>query len=242
MSRPNDRDHDEARYAEVILVPNAAQLRRRLPPLLAGIVGIGIGIGLSVRAELGLAPWDVLHQGLSKVTGISIGMIVILVGIVVLLAWIPLRQKLGIGTVINTLTVGLVADATLAIVPHVHAMVARVPMFVFALLAFGLGGGLYIGAGLGPGPRDGLMTGLAARGHSIRAVRTGIELIVLLAGWLLGGTVGLGTVLYALGIGPLAHVFVPRLTVQPPRVPDRKAAELPGAAMRQPTYETARRR
>jgi uncharacterized membrane protein YczE len=210
MTRGNDRDHDEARYAEVILVPNAAQLRRRLPPLLAGIVGIGIGIGLSVRAELGLAPWDVLHQGLSKVTGISIGVIVILAGIVVLLAWIPLRQKLGIGTVINTLTVGLVADATLAVVPDVHAMVVRVPMFVVALLAFGLGGGLYIGAGLGPGPRDGLMTAITKRGYRLWKVRTAIECSALVAGFLLGGSVGVGTVVIALTLGPLTHFALRR--------------------------------
>jgi uncharacterized membrane protein YczE len=210
MWRHNDRDHDEARYAEVILVPNAAQLRRRLPPLLAGIIGIGIGIGLSVRAELGLAPWDVLHQGLSKVMGISIGVIVILVGIVVLVAWIPLRQKLGIGTVINTLTVGLVADATLAVVPDVHAMVVRVPMFVFALLAFGLGGGLYIGAGLGPGPRDGLMTAITKRGYRLWKVRTAIECSALAAGFLLGGSVGVGTVVIALTLGPLTHFALRR--------------------------------
>jgi uncharacterized membrane protein YczE len=210
MSRPNDRDHDEARYAEVILVPSAAQLRRRLPPLLAGILGIGVGIGLSVRAELGLAPWDVLHQGISKVTGISIGNVVILVGIVVLVAWIPLRQKLGIGTVINTLTVGLVADATLALVPPVHAMVVRIPMFTFALLAFGLGGGLYIGAGLGPGPRDGLMTGITRRGYRLWKVRTAIECSALVLGFLLGGSVGIGTVLIALTLGPLTHFALRR--------------------------------
>jgi uncharacterized membrane protein YczE len=210
MSRRGDQDNDEARYAEVILVPSAAQLRRRLPPLLAGIVGIGIGIGLSVRAELGLAPWDVLHQGLSKVTGISIGDIVILVGIVVLFAWIPLHQKLGIGTVINTLTVGLVADATLAVVPHVHAMAERVPMFAFSLLAFGLGGGLYIGAGLGPGPRDGLMTAITKRGYRLWKVRTAIECSALVLGFVLGGNVGVGTVLIALTLGPLTHFALRR--------------------------------
>jgi uncharacterized membrane protein YczE len=190
----------------VLLFPGAAELRRRVPPMLAGIVAIGLGIGLSVRADLGLAPWDVFHQGLADVTGISIGVIVILVGVAVLLAWFPLHQRAGIGTVVNTLLVGLVADATIALVPHVELLVVRVALLVAALLCFGLGGGLYIGAGLGPGPRDGLMTAITARGLRLWKVRTAMELSVLVAGFALGGTVGIGTVVIALSLGPLTHV------------------------------------
>jgi uncharacterized membrane protein YczE len=202
--------HDEARYADVLLVPSARELRRRLPPCLAGIAGIGIGIGLSVRADVGLSPWDVLHQGLSEVTGLSIGVVVILVGILVLLAWIPLRQRPGLGTVINTLAVGLVADATLALVPHIESLAVRIPLFVVALLCFGIGGGLYIGSGLGPGPRDGLMTAITARGFRLWKVRTVIECSALVVGFLLGGHVGAGTVVIALTLGPLTHVALRR--------------------------------
>jgi uncharacterized membrane protein YczE len=198
--------HHDARYAEVIVVPSATELRRRLPPLLVGIAAIGIGIALSVRAELGLAPWDVLHEGLAEVTGLSIGVVVILVGLLVLLAWVPLRQRAGIGTVVNTLTVGAVADATLLLIPDVDPLAVRVALLAGALLCFGLGGGLYIGAGLGPGPRDGLMTAITARGFRLWKVRTAIECSALAAGFALGGTVGVGTVLIALGLGPLTHV------------------------------------
>jgi uncharacterized membrane protein YczE len=144
--RDPEPQHDDARYADVLLFPNFAQLRRRLPPLLIGIVGIGVGIALSVRAELGLSPWDVLHQGIANQTNMAIGTVVILVGFVVLLAWIPLRQRLGIGTIINTITVGLVADATLSVLPHLHLIVVRIAVFIAALLCLGIGGGLYIGA------------------------------------------------------------------------------------------------
>lgn len=202
--------NDDGRFAEVLLAPDRAELRRRLPPLLGGIVAIGIAIGLSVRSELGVAPWDVLHQGLADVTGVSFGAVVVIVGLLVLLTWIPLRQRPGIGTLVNTLSIGFVADATLAIVPEVESLAARVAFLVLATLTFGIGGGLYIGAGLGPGPRDGLMTGLAARGHRLWVVRTALEVSVLVAGWLLGGTVGVGTVLIALTLGPLTHAALER--------------------------------
>jgi uncharacterized membrane protein YczE len=202
--------HDEARFADVLLVPSLAQLRRRLPACLAGIASIGIGIGLSVRAELGLAPWDVLHQGIADQTGISIGVVVIAVGIVILLAWVPLRQKPGLGTIINTLVIGLIADATLAVVPHVEPLATRIPLFAVALLCFGLGGGLYIGSGLGPGPRDGLMTAITARGFRLWKVRTVIECSALGVGFLLGGSVGFGTVVIALALGPLTHIALHR--------------------------------
>lgn len=207
---PRGGASDDARYAEVLLFPDAAQLRRRLPPLLLGIACIGLGIACSVRADLGLAPWDVFHQGVADALDVSIGAVVIGVGIVVLLAWIPIRQRPGLGTLVNTLTVGLVVEVALAWIPEPEAMGWRVALLAAALGAFGLGGGLYIGAGLGPGPRDGLMTGLAARGHRVWVVRTVLELSVLAVGAALGGSVGAGTVLIAFAIGPLTHVALRR--------------------------------
>jgi uncharacterized membrane protein YczE len=143
-----------------------------------------------------------------------VGTWVVIVGALVLLLWIPLRQRPGFGTLNNVILIGLVIDLVLATVPPVHGIGLRLTVMCAGVVLNGIATGLYIGAGLGPGPRDGLMTGLAARGHSIRVVRTGIELTVLLTGWLLGGTVGLGTVVYALGIGPIAHVSIPRLTIR----------------------------
>jgi uncharacterized membrane protein YczE len=165
-------------------------------------------------AGLGVDPWDVLHQGLSRQFGLGVGTWVVIVGVLVLLLWIPLRQRPGLGTLCNVIVIGLVIDAVLATVPPVHGLPAQLAVMLSGVVLNGVATGLYIGAGLGPGPRDGLMTGLAARGHSIRVVRTGIEVTVLLTGWLLGGTVGLGTVVYALDIGPIAHLSIPRLAIQ----------------------------
>jgi uncharacterized membrane protein YczE len=184
-------------------------MRVRLAQLYGGLVLYGISSSLLVLAGLGLDPWDVFHQGLSRTFGLAIGTWAIIVGVVVLLLWIPLRQRPGIGTVSNVILIGLTMNVVLGHVHPPHAMVARVACLVFGIFLNGVATGAYIGAGLGPGPRDGLMTGLAARGHSIRVVRTGLEVTVLATGWLLGGTVGVGTVLYALAIGPLAHVFIP---------------------------------
>jgi uncharacterized membrane protein YczE len=184
-------------------------VRIRLAQLFGGLVLYGVSSSLLVLAGLGLDPWDVFHQGLARHSSLAIGTWAILVGIAVLLLWIPLRQRPGIGTVSNVILVGLTMDLVLGHVHAPHAMAARVACLVCGVFLNGVATGAYIGAGLGPGPRDGLMTGLAARGHSIRVVRTGIELTVLVIGWRLGGTVGVGTVLYALAIGPLAHVFVP---------------------------------
>jgi uncharacterized membrane protein YczE len=184
-------------------------VRVRLAQLYAGLVLYGISSSLLVLARLGLDPWDVFHQGLARHTPLAIGTWAILVGVVVLVLWIPLRQRPGIGTLSNVVLVGATMDVVLGHVHSPHAMTARIACLVGGVFLNGVATGAYIGAGLGPGPRDGLMTGLAARGHSIRVVRTGIELTVLATGWLLGGTVGVGTVLYALSIGPLAHVFVP---------------------------------
>ena len=185
------------------------RMRLRLAQLYAGLLLYGVSSSLLVLAGLGLDPWDVFHQGLSRTFGLAIGTWAILIGVVVLVLWIPLRQRPGIGTLSNVVLVGGTMDVVLGLVHAPHAMAARVACLVCGVFLNGIATGAYIGAGLGPGPRDGLMTGFAARGHSIRVVRTGIELTVLATGWLLGGTVGVGTVVYALAIGPLAHVFVP---------------------------------
>ena len=189
---------------------------RRLGQLFAGLVLFGASTALMVAAGLGLASWDVLHQGLARHTGLPLGRIVIIVGAAVLLAWIPLRQRPGIGTAANVVVVGLAADATLAVLPAPHALAPRYALLLGGILLNGVATGLYVGAGLGPGPRDGLMTGLSARtGRSLRRTRTGIEVAVLAAGWLLGGTVGVGTVLFAAAIGPLAQFFITRFDLDP---------------------------
>ena len=198
---------------------------RRLTQLYAGLVLYGVSDAMLLLAGLGVDPWDVFHQGLSRRFGLGVGTWAVIVGAVVLLLWIPLRQRPGFGTLSNVLVVGLVIDAVLAVASTPHALAARAALMVGGVVLNGIATGAYIGAGLGPGPRDGLMTGLAARGHSIRVVRTGIELTVLGVGAALGGTVGVGTVVYALGIGPLAHVFVPLLRIEPrPAVPAREPA------------------
>jgi uncharacterized membrane protein YczE len=184
-------------------------VRLRLVQLYAGLVLYGISSSLLVLAGLGLDPWDVFHQGLSRTFGLAIGTWAILVGGAVLLLWIPLRQRPGIGTVSNVVLIGLTMNVVLGHVHAPHTLSVRIACLLCGVLLNGIATGAYIGAGLGPGPRDGLMTGLAARGHSIRVVRTGLEVTVLVTGWLLGGTVGVGTVVYALAIGPLAHVFIP---------------------------------
>ncbi len=184
-------------------------MRVRLAQLYGGLVLYGVSSSLLVLAGLGLDPWDVFHQGLSRTFGLAIGTWAIIVGVVVLLFWIPLRQKPGLGTLSNVVLVGLTMNVVLGQVSPPHLLSVRIACLLCGVLLNGIATGAYIGAGLGPGPRDGLMTGLAARGHSIRVVRTGLELTVLAVGWLLGGTVGVGTVVYAVAIGPLAHVFIP---------------------------------
>ncbi|MFE9258053.1 YitT family protein [Streptomyces sp. NPDC006879] len=189
--------------------PRSPQLPRRLVQLYAGLVLYGASSALMVRAGLGLDPWDVFHQGLAERLGLSIGMVSIAVGALVLLLWIPLRQRPGLGTVSNVFVIGLCVDATLALVPPPHGLPAQGCMLAVGILLNGASCGLYIAACFGPGPRDGLMTGLHRRtGRSLRLVRTGIEVTVLAAGFALGGTVGVGTVLYAVAIGPLAQFFL----------------------------------
>ncbi|MFD9498262.1 YitT family protein [Streptomyces sp. NPDC060035] len=182
---------------------------RRLIHLFVGLALYGASAALLVRAGLGLEPWGVLHQGLARRTGISIGVVSIIVGAVVLLLWIPIRQRPGLGTVSNVFAVGIAMDTTLALVPDVHGLGARIPVMAAGIVLNGLATGLYISARFGPGPRDGLMTGLnRLTGRSIRLVRTAIEVVVVLTGFLLGGSLGAGTVLYALAIGPLAQFFL----------------------------------
>ena len=198
------------------MFPSGRELVRRLPPTLVGITLISVGITLSVRAHLGLAPWDVFHQGLSKRTGVSLGWVIVLVGFVVLLAWIPLRQRLGIGTIINTIMVGTLTKVFLPHVGTPDLMIVRIPMFLGAVAAFGIGGGLYIGAALGPGPRDGLMTAITARGYRLWIVRTIMEVSVLVVGWLLGGGVGVGTAILAFSLGPATHFAIQRFHLPVP--------------------------
>jgi uncharacterized membrane protein YczE len=183
---------------------------RRLAQLFLGLTTYGFATALMVRSGLGLNPWDVLHQGLDERTSLTFGSVVILTGLIVLILWIPLRQKPGIGTVSNVILIGLAADLGLRIIPVAVDLPIRAAMLFIGILFLGIATSAYIGAGLGPGPRDGLMTGLARRsGWSVALVRTTIELSVLALGWWLGGAVGLGTLLYAIAIGPLIQATLP---------------------------------
>ncbi|MFD3741792.1 YitT family protein [Streptomyces sp. NPDC058629] len=217
-------------------------LTRRLVQLYVGLTLYGASSALLVRAELGLEPWGVLHQGLTELTGISIGVVSIIVGAIVLLLWIPLRQRPGLGTVSNVFVVGLAMDGTLALVGDLDGFGVRIPVMALGILLNGVATGLYIAARFGPGPRDGLMTGLnGATGRSIRLVRTAIEVAVVVTGFLLGGSLGAGTVLYALAIGPLAQLFLrvfalpapatATVTPAPPAGPDPVATPPSGQAI-----------
>ena len=193
-------------------------MTRRLVQLFVGLALYGVSLAFLLRAGLGLAPWDVLHQGLAGLLGATVGQMVIAVSFVVLLLWIPLRERPGFGTIANALLVGAFVDLTLLGLEDAAGWPARIGLLAAGIALNGLATALYIGASLGSGPRDGLMTGLVRRtGRSVRVVRTSLELSVLVVGWLLGGTVGIGTVLYAVAIGPLAHALLPLLTVGPPR-------------------------
>ena len=213
------------------------RLTRRLVQLYLGLVAYGLSMAMMIRSRLGNMPWDVLHQGIARHLGVSIGWVAIGVGALALLAWIPLRQWPGVGTVSNVVVIGLVMDRVLAVLPSPGALPVRVLLLVGGIVLNGIATGAYIGAGLGPGPRDGLMTGLARRtGRSIRLVRTCLEVVVVAAGWLLGGVFGVGTVLYAVSIGPLAQLFLPlftpRAAVTPAGAPRAAgAAATPAAAV-----------
>jgi uncharacterized membrane protein YczE len=188
----------------------------RLPRLIAGLVLCGVGISLMIAADLGLAPWDVLHQGLSERTGIPIGTVSILVGFVLLLAWLPLHEKYGVGTLCNVILIGLVIDVMLPLLPDDAPTGVRIAMLLVGAFLFGPGSGLYIGVRLGAGPRDGLMTAIANRGHPVWLVRTVIEASVLVVGFALGGSVGVGTLLFAATIGPNVHFWLERLSLEYP--------------------------
>lgn len=205
----------------------AGRLGRRLPQLLVGLWLYGAAMALFIRSGLGLDPWDVFHYGLQRQLGWSFGTVVIVVGFAVLLLWIPLRQWPGLGTIANAIVIGVATDATLALVTDAQGPVAAWALLLGGLVINGLAGGLYIGSQFGPGPRDGLMTGLARRtGWSLRLVRTGLELSVLAIGWALGGVVGVGTVLYALAIGPLVQFFLPLVAVRLEAPREAGAAEV----------------
>lgn len=216
-------------HLSITAASRGTHLTRRLGRLYAGLALYGASSALLVVAGLGLEPWGVLHQGLAELTGISIGVVSIFVGALVLLLWVPLRQRPGLGTVSNVFAVGLAMDGTLALVPEVHGLPARVGIMAAGIVLNGVATGLYITARFGPGPRDGLMTGLHRRtGRSIRLVRTAIEVAVVVSGFLLGGSLGVGTVLYALAIGPLVQFFLRVLASPagaPPAVAGRTAEQ-----------------
>ena len=187
-------------------------MTRRVLQLLVGLVLYGVGDGLMIIAGLGVDPWTVFAQGLARHTGIGVGWITNIVGLLVLLLWIPLRQKPGIGTLLNVLLVGTAIQATVTVLPPVHGLLGQILVLVAGVLVVALASGLYIGARFGPGPRDGLMTGMNGRlSWPIWVSRLTVEVTVLVVGWLLGGTVGIGTVVFALGIGPLVHIALPLL-------------------------------
>jgi uncharacterized membrane protein YczE len=205
-------------------LPLRIQPTRRFTQLVVGLAGYGASGGLMVASGLGDQPWDVFHQGLGNRLGLSFGTVSVIVGALVLLLWIPLRQRPGIGTVGNVVAVGVTGNLTLALLPAPTSLALRITFMVIGVVLCGAASGLYIGARLGPGPRDGLMTGLAARGYSIRVVRTLIEVTVVVLGALLGGTLGVGTIVYALTIGPLVQLFLPLFTVRGPVTADASLA------------------
>jgi uncharacterized membrane protein YczE len=209
----------------------AGRTTRRLVQLAVGLVLYGVSMAMMLRSGLGLDPWDVFHYGVAQHLPLSFGTVVIIVGALALLAWIPLRQWPGLGTITNVFVIGLATDGALALLDRPDPLVARVGLLVGGIVLNGLAGALYIGSQFGPGPRDGLMTGLVRRtGRSIRLVRTSIELTVLVVGWLMGGVVGLGTVLYAVAIGPVVQLFLPLLTVPLPRAPEGVVGAIAPAA------------
>jgi uncharacterized membrane protein YczE len=185
-----------------------------------GLFLFGAGISLLIAAELGAAPWDVFHTGVSEITGVSTGWIIVITGVLLLLLWIPLRERPGLGTVLNAIEIGVVVDVLLPVIPDTDRLIPRVLMMLGGVVIIAVGSGFYIGAGLGPGPRDGLMTGLAkrtafGRSISIQFARTFVEIVVMIIGVALGGAIGVGTAVFAFAIGPLVQIFLPRLTMRP---------------------------
>ena len=188
----------------------------RFVQLNAGLVLFGVSLAMLVVADLGLSPWDVFHQGVARTFELRLGFVVVATSLCVLLLWIPLRERPGLGTVMNAFVVGIVFEASIGFFDDPDSSLVRWTLLVSGIVLNAIATGMYVGAGLGPGPRDGLMTALAARGHTIRLVRTGIEATVLAIGWLLGGSVGVGTVVFALSIGPLVHRALPYFTITRP--------------------------
>jgi len=180
-----------------------------------GLALFGVGVALQKEGRMGLAPWDVFHEGFAGVLGWQFGRALVLTSFLVLLLWIPLRQRPGIGTFLNAVEIGVVADLAIMVLPEPDTLWIRIPFMLVGVLLVGIGSGYYIGAGLGPGPRDGLMTGLAARGMRVSRARTSVELSVLLIGWILGGSVGVGTLVFALSIGPIVAHTIPLLHLAP---------------------------
>jgi uncharacterized membrane protein YczE len=204
----------------LVFVPlRGPRMGRRFVQLVAGLVLFGVGIGLMLRSGLGVPPWDVLHQGLAVRIGLTVGFWSVIVSVAVLMLWIPLKERFGVGTLLNAVIIGLTIDVTALVVPEAVNPVVAWVMLVVGVVTIALASGMYIGARLGPGPRDGLMTGIARRGPSIRLTRWLIEITVLALGWMLGGTFGVGTVVFAFAIGPLVQWFLPRwdVSVREPR-------------------------
>lgn len=184
---------------------------QRLARCVLGLAMFGSGIGLLVRVHLGLAPWDVFHQGLSEHINLPIGQTIVITSFFVLLLWIPLSQPMGVGTLLNAVEIGVSVDVFIRLTPEPHGLVVRSVLMLLGILITAVGSGFYIGAGLGPGPRDGLMLGLGLKGYKISRARTFIEVTALILGWMLGGQVGVGTILFAVLIGPLVALFLPLL-------------------------------
>ncbi|MCR9246876.1 MAG: hypothetical protein NXI31_17725 [bacterium] len=194
----------------LLLVLPWRETLRRLPQVIAGLWLFGTGIALMVQADLGVPPWDVFHQGLAQTMDLSLGTVIIIVGIAIVAAFVPLREQVGLGTLLNAILIGVAVDTTMTWLDRPESLAARITLCALGPLIVGLASGLYIGGGLGPGPRDGIMTGLSKRGFTTWKVRTAIEVTVLLIGMLLGGSIGLGTAWFALSVGPFAQFFLRR--------------------------------
>lgn len=204
-----------------MFIPVSGQnLRRRLAQLIVGLVLFGVGIAMMLQSGLGLTPWDVLHQGLAEQFGLTVGTWSIIVSFVVLLLWLPLRERYGLGTVLNAFIIGIVIDLAALVIPEPSNVWLDGVLVTAGILLIGLASGMYIGANLGPGPRDGLMTAIARRGLSIRMTRWGLEIVVLIVGIAMGGTFGVGTVAYAVFIGPIVQFFLPRWSIDTGRPED----------------------
>ncbi|MGH8870454.1 MAG: YczE/YyaS/YitT family protein [Acidimicrobiia bacterium] len=203
--------------SKYLIAAAGERLSRRLTQLIVGLVLFGVGIGLMLQSGLGVPPWDVLHQGLARHFGLTVGIWSIIVSALVLLLWLPLRQPYGLGTLLNAVIIGVVIDLTGVVIPEPISTAVAWVMLLAGIVLIGIASGLYIGANLGPGPRDGLMTGIARKGPSIRLTRAVIEITALSVGWMLGGTFGLGTVVFALAIGPLVQFFLLRWNISPRR-------------------------